>query len=81
MVARAPAALLEPSQRACEATPARALARARIMTAPTGPVIVGGSLVVSQPEEPDQPDHEQSHIEDAEANHEDPTLSGHHSAC
>src|SRR3954468_11365464 len=78
VVARAPAALLELAQRLAEAAPARALARPWIAPAATRAVIVRRAVVVSQPEEPDKPDHEQPDIEDAETNHEDPTLSGHH---
>jgi hypothetical protein len=77
MITGAPAALLQLAERAPEAAASRTLARARIATAAAGAVVVGRALVVAQAEEPDEPDHEQAHIEDAEANHEDPTLSGH----
>jgi hypothetical protein len=34
-------------------------------------------IVVTQPEEPDQPDDQQADVEDAESDHEDPPLGGH----
>src|SRR4051794_40455756 len=78
MVPRAPAALLQATERLAEAAATGALARPGIVTAAAGPVVVGRALVVAEPEEPHEPDHEQADIEDAEANHEDPALSGHH---
>src|SRR4051794_6969874 len=77
MSARAPVALLQPAERLAKPATARALARARIVTAAAGSVVVRRPLVVAQPEEPNEPDHEEAHIEDAEANHEDPPLRGH----
>jgi hypothetical protein len=35
-------------------------------------------VVVPQTEEPDKPHDQEPDIEDAEADHEDPTLGGHH---
>src|SRR5215208_5050939 len=40
-------------------------------------VIARARVVVTQAEEPDQPEHEQSDVEDSEADHEDPALRAH----
>src|SRR5215212_9336880 len=53
-----------------------AAARARALSASTV-VPARVIVVIPQAEEPDQPDHEQPDVEDAEADHEDPPLGGH----
>ena len=44
---------------------------------PPGPPPPSEVVVVAQAEEPDEPDDQQSHVEDAEADHEDPALGAH----
>jgi hypothetical protein len=51
-------------------------ARARALAA-SAVVAARVIVVIAQPEEPDQPDDEEPHVEDAEADHEDPPLGGH----
>src|SRR4051812_3348022 len=77
VAAHAPGALLEASQRLAEAAAAGAATRARIVTAAAGAVVVARVVVVTQAEEPHEPHDQQADIEDAEADHEDPTLGGH----
>ncbi len=54
----------------------RTTARAGSLTA-AAVIATGIVVVVAQPEEPDQPDHEQADVEDAKPDHEDPPLGGH----
>ena len=77
MAAVAPAALAEPPDRLPEASAAGPAVRARLGSAAAGAVVIRAVVVVTEPEEPNQPDDQQPHVEDTEADHEDPTLSGH----
>src|SRR4051812_2550442 len=70
----APAAQREAHAVAAGTVPLRARIRA---LAPTAVVAARIVVVLAQPEEPDQPDDQQADVEDAEADHEDPALSGH----
>jgi hypothetical protein len=77
MGAHAPRALLELAQRATEPTATGALARGRIVATAARTVVVRRIVVVAEAEEPDQPHDQQSDIEDAEADHEDPSFGRH----
>ena len=79
MLAVAPAAERPPSEREPDAVAARPVAiRARLRALAAAAVLPGRVLaVVAQPEEPDQPHHEQADVENPEADHEDPPLGGH----
>src|SRR4051812_36489878 len=77
VAAQAPRALLEPAQRAPEATAAGPATGTRIVTAAARAVVVARVVVIAQTEEPDEPHDQQADIEDAEADHEDPALGGH----
>ena len=79
MRAIAPAAEAVAAERQPDPIAPRAvLARAGIGAfAPSAIVATSVVIVVAQAEEPDQPDDQQAHVEDAEADHEDPPLRGH----
>jgi hypothetical protein len=72
--ARAIAAERQPDSVASRAI----LAGARIWAFASSAVVAASVvIVVAQAEEPDQPNDQQAHVEDAEADHEDPPLRGH----
>jgi hypothetical protein len=79
VVAHAPAAEVPLAERELDAAASRTVAAAAGPWALAAAAVVtaGIVVVVAQPEEPDQPDHEQADVEDAEPNHEDPPLGGH----
>jgi hypothetical protein len=79
VVAHAPAAQVPLAERELDAPASRTIAAATGPRALAAAAVVpaGIVVVVAKPEEPDQPDHEQADVEDAEANHEDPPLGGH----
>ena len=66
-------------QEQAEPAAARRIRRMDRRTAAAGvaPVVARIGVVVTQAEEPDEPDHEQAHVEDPEADHEDPALRAH----
>src|SRR3954452_23815208 len=77
MVADAPRTLLELAQRPPEPAAARALPRGRVVAAAAWAVVVRRIVVVTETKEPDEPHDQQSDIEDAEADHEDPSFGRH----
>src|SRR3954447_8205918 len=77
LAADAPRALLQLAQRATQAAATGAFARGRIVATAARTVVVRRIVVVAEAEEPDQPHDQQSDIEDAEADHEDPSLGRH----
>jgi hypothetical protein len=79
VVAHAPATQAPWTERQLDAAASRALRASARAWALTAAAVVAARVVVvvAQPEEPDQPDDEQAHVEDAEADHEDPPLGGH----
>src|SRR5687768_5063858 len=79
VVAHAPLAQVPGAQRQLDAAAPGAVAPAARAGALAAAAVVAARIVVvvAQAEEPDQPDHEQADVEDAEANHEDPPLGGH----
>jgi hypothetical protein len=79
MVAHPPAALAHPPERDPVAASVRALARRGPGAAAARPVVAGGVVVVTQAEEPHEPHDQQADVENAEADHEDPSLGGHDS--
>src|SRR4051794_38309334 len=77
MVADAPRALLELPQRATEPATAWPPPWSRVVAATAWTVVVRRIVVVTETEEPDEPHDQQSDIEDAEADHEDPSFGRH----
>ena len=79
MPAVAPTAEPPATQRQANAVPTGpvALGSRSGALAPAAIVPAGIVVVVTQPEEPDQPHDQQADVEDPEADHEDPPLGGH----
>ncbi len=76
--ARLPGATRRAEAQAAAAGPRRGRSGPRLPPPPPPPSSSGGSSrVVAQAEEPDQPQHQQAHVEHAEADHEDPALGAH----
>ena len=78
-VARTAASRGHPARGQAQVATARCCGQVWLGAALTAASILVGRLVavVAQPEEPHQPDDEQAHVQQAEANHEDPPLRAH----
>ena len=83
MLAQAPAAAPAAEGQAHAAAVARpALVGALSRAAPAAAALLGRVLaVVAQAEEPNEPEDEQTKVEDSEADHEDPPLQAHWRRC
>src|SRR4051812_24026350 len=75
-VAHAPARV-DRAEREPQATAAGAVVGTGIRSAAARALVIGWALVVPQPEEPDQPHDQESHVEDPEPDHEKPSASRH----
>ena len=73
----APRALLKLPERTPEPAAAWALPWRGVGAAAARSVVIRGVVVITETEEPDEPHDQQSDIEDAEADHEDPSLGRH----
>ena len=79
MIAQPPTGTERARQQQAYSAAARGLRRldGRSATAGITAVVVRVGVVVTQTEEPDEPEHEQANVEDPESDHEDPTLRAH----